>query len=125
MTDSERDAILERIGDMLILSLETAAENIAAVVAGEKRLALVPRKHPKVKEGLIQEFRLVTPPQVKLEEPQRTPNNPYDRFTPGPDGWKPDEAELDEPPIPAESLAPGQSDDNTRYDRDQDRDDPV
>lgn len=113
MTDDEKDVILERIGDMLLLSLEAAAENIAAVVAGEKRLALVPRKHPKVKDGLIQEFRLVTPPQVKLEE------------LPVTDGWKADESELDEPPIPTDALAPGQDDDNTRYDRDEHKDDPV
>lgn len=120
MTDDERDELMSRIGDMLLLTLETAAEHIAKVVAGEKRVALVPRKHPKA--GMIQEFRLVTPPPVKLEE--RTAN-PLDSMTHTDEGWVPNEAELDQPPIPAEDLAPGQPDDNTRYDRDQHRDDPV
>lgn len=113
MTDAERKALAERLGDLALLTFETALEHIAAVVAGEKRLALVPRKHPKVKDGPIMEFRLVTPPQVKMEEAPTT------------DGWKPDESELDQPPVPADALAPGQPDDNTRYDRDDSRDDIV
>lgn len=67
MNDDQRREIAERLLDLFLLTAETAMENIAKVVAGEKRLALVPRKHPKA--GLIQEFRLTTPPPVRMEDP--------------------------------------------------------
>lgn len=62
LTEEERQAILDKVGDQLLLCLEQAAENITAVVFGEKRLALVPRKHDKIKTGPIHEFRLVKAP---------------------------------------------------------------
>ena len=70
MTDDERKAILEKVADTLLLTLEQAVENFAQVMHGERRLALVPRKHPKIKTGEIYEFRLVTPPEPKPPAPQ-------------------------------------------------------
>lgn len=66
MTEDERNATFERITNIVLLSLETVAENFAAVVAGEKRVAVVPRKHPKVKIGPIYELRLVTAPSASV-----------------------------------------------------------
>lgn len=62
MTDDERKESIGRIADIFLLSMETVAENFAAVVAGEKRVALVPRKHAKVKAGPVYEWRLVSAP---------------------------------------------------------------
>lgn len=64
MTDEQREAIATQLADLFLLTAEMAMANIAKVVAGEKRVALVPRRHPKA--GLIQEFRLTTPPPVKV-----------------------------------------------------------
>lgn len=68
MTEDERNATFERITNIVLLSLETVAENFAAVVAGEKRIAVVPRKHPKVKAGLIHELRLVRSPSASEQQ---------------------------------------------------------
>lgn len=70
MTDADREAILDRVANTLLLSLEVCVENVAKVVAGEKRLALVPRNHPKVKAGPVLEFRLVSPPEPAPPPPE-------------------------------------------------------
>lgn len=62
MTDEEADKILERMKATVILSLEVCVENFAKIVAGEKRIAVVPRKHPSVRAGLVYELRLTSPP---------------------------------------------------------------
>lgn len=66
MTPKEREELLERIGDHALLMLEEIVNNASLVVFGQKRIALVPRNHPKA--GKITELRLTTPP--KPEEPQ-------------------------------------------------------
>lgn len=73
MTPDEREQRMEAVGDRLVLILEEAVENLTAVVFGKKRLAVVPRRHPKVKEGPIYELRL-----VKVHEPEVVIAKPAD-----------------------------------------------
>lgn len=63
MTEAERDALMERVGDKLLLCLEEATDHVVSVVFGEKRLALVPRHHEKIKAGPVLEFRLIKAPK--------------------------------------------------------------
>lgn len=68
MTPDEREKALERVADLFILTLETAVDGLAQVIGGHKRVALVPRTHPKVKAngGVIWELRLTSVPEVKI-----------------------------------------------------------
>lgn len=66
MTPDEREATLERVTDIFLLSLETLAENFAAVVAGEKRIGVAKRT---IKKREVWELRLTTPPPV-VREPE-------------------------------------------------------
>jgi hypothetical protein len=72
MTDDERKATLERIADLLILSLETAAENFAEVIAGEKRIAFVKRR-VNGQQFPVTEIRLSKPPKVRVTQPAPGP----------------------------------------------------
>lgn len=72
MTDDELKASFRKSASLFALCLEQAMEGVAQVVMGERRLAVVPRRHPKVKEGLVYELRLVKrPDQEKAEEAER------------------------------------------------------
>lgn len=64
MTGEERNALAERLTDIFLLSLETVVENFAKVVAGEKRIAVVPRKNQGLKTF---ELRLSTPKALQVQ----------------------------------------------------------
>ena len=66
MTPKEREAAMERMADIVILSLETVVDNFAKIVAGEKRLGVAYRE---IKGHPVWELRMTTPPKVKVEEP--------------------------------------------------------
>lgn len=72
MTPEEREATLERVTDIFLLSLETLAENFAAVVAGEKRIGFAERT---IKKRKVWELRLTTPPPA-IREPAEAPAAP-------------------------------------------------
>lgn len=68
--EADAKALFRRHVPALVLSLDTILENFVKVIAGEKRIAIVPRTHPKVKEGPVYELRLVNREQVvKAEAP--------------------------------------------------------
>lgn len=67
MTDEEADNRLEALKPLIVNIAEMAVENLAKIVTGQKRIAIVPRQHPKVIEK-IYELRLVTPPGGELPE---------------------------------------------------------
>lgn len=71
--EKDSQALVIRHLPALVLSLDTIFENVVAVIAGEKRIAVVPRTHPKVKEGPIFELRLVKNERVVLEKDTRVP----------------------------------------------------
>lgn len=70
MTPAERETLADKLADHFLLMAEELLERASEVVFGKKRIAVVPRKHPKVKEGPIYELRLVkVPDDVKVAEP--------------------------------------------------------